>query len=443
MGVPRYQGRFGAKEAERLLWRAGFGPRPGEAQKLARKGLRGAVFSLTRPKKKPRLIGPAPHDDRGLPLAPADAWGHDHLWWLDRMVRSNQPLIERMTLLWHDWFATADIGKASLNLAQNELFRRGGLGSFEQLLLEVTRDPAMLVWLSGTENSKWAPNENYARELMELFTLGAGAGYSEQDVREQARALTGWTNDWDDNVGYTNFRFDPGRHDSGVKRIFGRSGNFDWQGSCRLCLEHPAHEPFLVNRLWSYFIPTPPSPKTARALRKMYRGSGRAIRPLVEAILMHPDLHRGPPMVKPPVVQIAGMLRARKAPVRDESWIWISDVAGQRLFDPPNVAGWDEGHWLDTARLSGRWRAAANLTAAAEAADKGYDPRESAGKAVARALAFWGRPRISKATRAELLRFARDVEARATEEWQQSSYRALRQNALRIMVATSPDLQTA
>jgi hypothetical protein len=118
-------------------------------------------------------------------------------------------------------------------------------------------------------------------------------------------------------------------------------------------------------------------------------------------------------------------------------------VAGQRLFDPPNVAGWDESHWLDTARLAGRWQAAGNLTRAAEVDDESYDPREPAGKAVARALKFWGRPRISKATHSELLRFARDVEAKATEEWQQSSYRALRQNALRIMIATSPDLQTS
>jgi uncharacterized protein (DUF1800 family) len=443
VGVPRYQGRFGVDQAERLLWRAGFGPRPGEAKKLARKGLKAAVLSLTRPSGKARLKGPAPLDDRGLPLAPADAWGHDHLWWLDRMVRSNQPLVERMTLVWHDWFATADIGKSALNIAQNELFRRLGLGSFKQLLLEVTRDPAMLVWLSGTDNTKWAPNENYARELMELFTLGAGAGYTEQDVREQARALTGWTNDWDDNVGYTNFRYEPDYHDTGVKRIFGRSGNFGWEDSCQLCLDHPAHEPYFVGRLWSYFVPTPPSPKTLAGLRKLYRSRGYAIRPLVEAILQHPDLYKGPRMVKPPAVQIAGMLRARKAPVRDESWIWISDVAGQRLFDPPNVAGWDESHWLDTARLAGRWQAAGNLTRAAEVDDESYDPREPAGKAVARALKFWGRPRISKATHSELLRFARDVEAKATEEWQQSSYRALRQNALRIMIATSPDLQTS
>ena len=136
-----------------MLWRAGFGPSPGEARKLARKGLKGAVQSLTRPKGAAKLRGPAPQDEDGLPLAPADAYGHDHLWWLDRMVRSNQPLIERMALCWHDWFATADVGQAQLNLNQNDLFRRRALGKFSDLLLDVTVDPAMLIWLSGNENT--------------------------------------------------------------------------------------------------------------------------------------------------------------------------------------------------------------------------------------------------------------------------------------------------
>ena len=131
MSVPVYRGRFGPAQAERLLWRAGFGPAPGQAHKLARKGLRAAVRSLTRPQGKARLHGPTPHDSDGLPLAPTDAWGHDLLWWLDRMVRSDQPLVERMALVWHDWFATASVVGPKLMLKQNELFRRRGLGSFE------------------------------------------------------------------------------------------------------------------------------------------------------------------------------------------------------------------------------------------------------------------------------------------------------------------------
>ncbi|MCB0876055.1 MAG: DUF1800 domain-containing protein [Solirubrobacterales bacterium] len=442
MSVPVYHGRFGAKQAERLLWRAGFGPAPGQAQRLGRKGMRKAVLSLTRPKGRPKLRGPKPHDNDGLPLAPQDAWGHDLLWWLDRMVRSDQPLAERMALVWHDWFATADIGQVSLNLKQNELFRKRGLGSFEQLLLAVTRDPAMLVWLSGNENEAGAPNENYARELMELFTLGAGNGYSEDDVREQARALTGWTNDWDDTRGMVNFRFEADRHDDGRKRIFGHAGNFDWRDSCRLCVGHPAHAGYFVERLWSYFIPTPPPKRTLQALKKGYRRD-RSIRRVVEAILMHPALYEGPRMIKPPIVQIAGMLRARRSGVTTDAWTWIADEAGQRLFQPPNVAGWDEDRWLDTARISGRWTAAAWNTRDVAVDTDGYDERESASEAVSKALRFWGNPTLSAKTKSELRRFASRVEDVARDEWQQSAYRGLRQNALRVLIVMSPEFQTS
>ena len=442
MSLPVYKGRFEARHAERLLWRAGFGPRPGEAQKLARRGMKRAVLSLTRPKGKAKLRGPSPHDEDGLPLAPADAYGHDQLWWLDRMVRSDQPLVERMALNWHDWFATGDVGQTRLNLNQNALFRRRALGSFADLLADVTVDPAMLVWLSGNENTAEGPNENYAREMMELFTLGAGSGYTETDVREQARALTGWTNDWNDDVGATNFRFDPELHDFGSKQIFGKAGTFDWQDSCRLCLGHPAHAGYFVTKLWSYFVPTPPPKKTLRALKKLYRRK-HAIRPVVEAILMHPAFHAGPRMVKPPIVQIAGMLRGRKAGITTEDWTWIANEAGQRLFDPPNVAGWDETRWLDTARLGGRWDAAAKSTALDEIDTEKYDAKETPKEALNRALKYWGKPTLSDRTRKELLHFAVRVEKIAREDWQQESYRALRQNALRMLIATSPDYQTS
>jgi len=440
--LPVYQGRFGTQQAERLLWRAGFGPRPGEAGKLARKGLKDAVRSLTRPRGKPRLVGPEPHDEDGLPLAPADAYGHDHLWWLDRMVRTNQPLVERMALSWHDWFATADVGHTQLNLNQNDLFRRMGLGRFDELLHGVTADPAMLVWLSGNENTRRHPNENYARELMELFTLGAGAGYTETDVREQARALTGWTNDWDDNIGAVNFRFEPKSWDAGPKTIFGHTGVFNWQDACNLCLEHPAHADYFVRKLWSYFIPKDVPKKSLGPLIARYR-NGYSIRPVVESILMHPLFYEGPRMVKPPVVQIAGMLRAKKSGIWTEDFVWISADAGQLLFDPPNVSGWDEQRWLDTARIGGRWSAAARLTEQFEVIEDGYPVKETPKEAVAKAWRFWGKPTLSKRTEMELQQFANRVEGIITEEWHERSYRALRQNALRILIATSPDFTTA
>ena len=206
-GVAAYRGHFGSVQAERLLWRAGFGPRANEADELAKLGLADAVHSLVYPGRE-HFVGREPHDDKGRPLAPYDAWGQDHIWWLDRMVRTSRPLVERMTLVWHDWFATSNqgVGSQRLMINQNNLFREHGLGSFHELLNRVTEDPAMLLWLNGTDNSRYSPNENYGREMMELFTLGAGRGYTELDVRQNARALTGFRNDWKPNAGDVNFR---------------------------------------------------------------------------------------------------------------------------------------------------------------------------------------------------------------------------------------------
>ena len=438
VAVPVYTGAFGARQAERLLWRAGFGPRRGESAQLAERGLNRAVRSLTRPQPL-ELVGPAPRDDDGLSLAPADAWGHDHLWWLDRMVRSNQPLMERMTLNWHDWFATAE-APTTLMLDQNRLFRSHALGSFESMLYDVTADPAMLLFLSGTSNNKWSPNENYARELMELFTLGASNGYTEDDVREQARSLTGWRNDWTD-AGPENFRFDRGYHDTGRKTVFGQTGYWDWQDACRLCLEHARHAEYLVDKLWAYFIPTPPPNSTRTGLIQLYRGSYE-IRPLVEAILKHPDLYQGPPMTKPPVVYIAGMLRALGRGIDTDAWTWLADRCGQRLFLPPNVAGWDEDRWLDTATWRGRWEVAAYAVEDRTVDPEHYSATETSDAALSKALRFWGNPVISPATRKQLRSFASECARLADADWEQTYFRGLRQNALRMLIATAPDLQT-
>ncbi|HXV32584.1 MAG TPA: DUF1800 domain-containing protein [Gaiellaceae bacterium] len=443
--VPVYRGPFRKREAERLLWRAGFGPKPGQAAAVAKKGLKRAVDDLLNPPKA-RLVGPAPVADDGGPLAPRDAWGHDHLWWLDRMVRSNRQLHERMTLVWHDWFATSNsgVGSQKLMLDQNAFFRANALGNFESLLLGVTKNPAMLIWLNGVQNTKWSPNENYARELMELFTLGAGRGYTEEDVREQARALTGWRVDWRDGVGYVNFRYDAGRHDTGTKVIFGKSGNFGWQDACRLCVRNPLHASFFVRKLWSYFIPVPPPAGTRSALIGLYKRSGYKVKPVVGAILRHPLLYTGPRMMKPPVVQVAGMHRARGRRVNSEAWSWISSLDGQRLFYPPNVAGWDDARWLDTSSLRGRW-IGANHLASPYALDvdawRGRLPLD-AGNLVDRAAAFWGSPTTTTATRTALRGFAETALADADSSWKRAEYPVLVVNALRVLFAISPDYQT-
>ena len=446
-GIPTHRGPFGVQQAHRLLWRAGFGPRPGEAERMAALGLDRAVASLTHPASR-RLVGPAPHDDAGHPLAPRDAWGHDHCWWLDRMVRSEAPLIERMTLVWHDWFATSKNGGPSqtMMLRQNALLRRHALGSFEELVLDVTRDPAMLLWLNGVSNNRWNPNENYARELQELFCLGADRGYGERDVRELARALTGFRCDWSEAAGNHNFRFDPALHDPGVKSLYGRRRRLGWQQGVRQVLANPKHPSFLVAKLWGAFIPTPPPAGTARALERLYTRGGRRVGPLVAAILRHPHLYDADRrMAKPPVVQAAGMLRAVGRPVDTTAWAWLCSDAGQYLFAPPNVAGWDDSRWLDTATYRARWRMAAAVCEPGQLdadKDRGRVPSDPAGL-VAGALAFWGDPPVSATTRAGLERYAAAALATADEPWERAAWPVQVANALRMMIAMSPDLLTS
>jgi hypothetical protein len=442
-----YDGVFGVREAQRLLWRAGFGPRPGEAEALAGEGLLAAVRRLTRPSAGATLTGAEPVLEDGSPIAPLDAWGHDHLWWLDRMVRSDQPLVERMTLIWHDWFATSnsDVNNQALMHDQNELLRRGALGSFADLLRDVTADPAMLVWLSAISNERWSPNENYAREMMELFTLGADRGaYTETDVRELARALTGWQATWSDGLGFHDFRFAPNHADTDAKTLWAgtsyeRSGAYDWRDACTLCLDNPYHRSFFVSKLWSYFVPSPPDSATQAQLEALYVNSAHSIGAVVEAILLHPDLYRGAPLVKPPAVYAAGLLRATGQTIATDAWTWLCEMAGQQLFYPPNVAGWNDRAWLDTSRLYGRWYMAdyAVRTGARTGADYSGSS-ENGEQALGAALDYVGRPGLTSETLATLRAFADQPGPVGINA---ATSRALRQNALRQLIASCPDHQ--
>ena len=448
--LPVYTGPFGPEQAERLLWRAGFGPRSGEAEALARKGLPGAVDSLVHPPRVDQLVGKPPIDNDGAPLSPKSAWGHDHLWWLDKMVRTSRPLVERMTLVWHDWFATSNetVGSQKLMLQQNELFRTIGLGSFAGLAMRVTINPAMLVYLNGLDSVKGAPNENYARELMELFTLGHGSGYTERDVREQARALTGWTADWKNGIGWTRFRFKAENHDDFMKVVFGKPGDFNWKSAVKLTINHPKHPAYFVNRLWSYFVPVPPDAKTAAALEQLYVHSGFQIRPVVTAILKHPLLYDGPRMVKSPVVYTAGLLRQRGDRIETEDWVWLDAAAGQQLFYPPNVSGWDESRWLDTSTFRARWliarRALQKHALNPDHTAPSDRPPADPAKLVDRALGWWGSLQVSSQTRQALMDYAgKTMDAAIADENRQKAFPVMAYNGLRHLAAVSPEMQTA
>ena len=429
-GVPFYTGPFGKQQAERLLWRAGMGAREGEAEALAKRGLTHAVESLTRPVPG-SLLGPAPTDEHGKPIFPASVFGHDHLWWLDQMVRTTAPAVERMTLIWHSWFATSNLGVQSqpLMMNQNQLFRQNAFGSFGDILDGVTVDPAMLVWLNGNQNVKSHPNENYGREMMELFTLGADRGaYTETDVRENARALTGWQGSVSSGQPFT---YNLKNHDTGTKTIFGQSGNYDYNDSCRLCLSHPLHPSYFVLKLWSYFIPVRYDAATLHALTALY-ANGYEIRPVVEAILKHPLFYEGPRMVKPPVVFNAGLLRMRGRAIDTSVWWSLDQQAGQQLFYPPDVGGWDYTRWLDTATYRSRWFIAALVQGAGRPTDSPTDPAQL----FQRSLQFWGFPTVTPQTQ-------QLIEAFAQAQLKRGNAAPDVETAMRRLIASSPDLQTA
>jgi uncharacterized protein (DUF1800 family) len=441
-----FRGRFTESHATRLLWRAGFGPRPGEARRLAARGLDGAVASLTRPHGPAKLIGRPPHATGGRPLAPDSVWGDDHCWWLDRMVRSDQPLQERMTLIWHSWFACSiDSSTQALMIAQNKMMRRHWLGNFHDLFVDVTRDPAMLMWLNGNANNKYSPNQNYGREMMELFSLGFDRGYDQDDVIQQARALTGFASKWSNARGAYDFHFDPALHDDGVKTIFGQKGRFNYLDSVRLCVEHWSHPTFMVQKLWSYFIANEIPDSDLKTLARVYTRSGYETRPLVEAILRHPLFYEGQRMVSPPVVFCAGMMRALRQTLQTDAWSWIAVETGQKLFEPPNVAGWDYASWLDTSRWAGRLTAVNQVLTkpVISTGDKHYRAHETPEQALATALAFWDNPELSGQSHGNLLGFAKGADHKITASWEDVQYRVLRQNGLRALIPMSPDWQTS
>ena len=250
-------------------------------------------------------------------------------------------------------------------------------------------------------------------------------------MREQARSLTGWRVNVARGPAPSNFVFDARLHDAGTKTVFGHSGNYDWQAACTLCIQHPNHPAYFVQKLWSYFVPTPPSAATQAGLVALY-AKGYQVAPVVRAILRHPDLYDGARMVKQPVVYTAGLMRALGRGVDGNIWTNLDTQSGQRLFWPPDVAGWDMTRWLDTATFRARWFVAANALATVP-----VDEASSAKPAalLARATHLFGDQPLSAKTRHALLSFA----AAALK----SASPAVVEGALRQLIAVSPDLMTA
>ena len=278
-------------------------------------------------------------------------------WWLYTILEGGHPLREKLALFWHNHFATSYAKVASIRLMfeQNRTLRRFALGRFRPFLVEMSRDPAMLIWLDSNQNVKGAPNENYAREVMELFSLGVG-NYSEKDVQEAARAFTGWHHSPDQ----TAFEFNRDFHDDGPKTIFGRGGNWGGEDVLRLCGDHPACARFLVGKLYAFLVSETPPPRTLLApLEDRFRRSEYDIADLVRAVLgsrLFFSAHAYRKRVKWPVEYAVGAVRA-VAPDRVPLGDLIDPLAkmGQVLFAPPNVKGWRTGtDWLNSATLLAR-----------------------------------------------------------------------------------------
>ena len=302
----------------------------------------------------------------------------------------------------------------------------------------------MLLWLNGVDNSKWDVNENYARELMELFTLGAGRGYGERDVRELARALTGFRNDWSEGRGPHNFRFDREAYDAGFKRVLGKRGRFDWRDAVRLSVRHRKSPSFVVAKLWGYFIPTPPPRGTARALERMYvaQRPARCARCSTRSCATRTSTTRAAGWSSRRSCRPPGMLRAVGRGVDTTAWSWLCDQAGQMLFEPPNVSGWDDTRWLDTATFRARWQMAAEICNDARLDD---DAKRSGkpSELVRRAARFWDAP-LSRTTRDALERYAGAGDgAPPTRSGSARPTPSLTENALRMLIAVSPDYLTS
>lgn len=277
-------------------------------------------------------------------------------WWTAEMLATPTPLTEKMTLFWHNHFATSQqkVRVAQLMYRQNVLLRQHALGNFSVMLREVAKDPAMLIYLDGTQNKKGAPNENFAREVMELFTLGQG-NYSEQDIREVARAFTGWSNDAD--IG--EFRFRRAAHDEGTKTIFGHTGKFNGDDVITLLLKRDETSEFIVGKLWLEFVSPEPNVAEVKRIARVWREAGYENKPMLRALLLSDDFWAAKNravLVKSPVELVVGSLRQFKFEVEDPApFAVIMRQLGQDLFGPPNVKGWPGGDaWLNTTTLLAR-----------------------------------------------------------------------------------------
>ncbi|MEO1583045.1 MAG: DUF1800 domain-containing protein [Planctomycetota bacterium] len=409
---------FGYDQARHLLWRAGFGGTPEQIQTLASWGPERSVDYLltydqvTDPEPPtpttfdPGIMRPPSDEERRqyrraqqlrdenalarFRLRRQDAQRQDRRqmrdiqrWWLARMIETPRPLQEKLTLFWHGHFATSyrTIENSYHMFQQNQLFRSRAAGNVADLLFQIIRDPAMLAYLDNDNSRKGQPNENLARELMELFSLGVG-NYSERDIKEGARALTGYTFDDD------SFAFRAQDHDSGNKQILGASGQLDGDGFVRAILARRDCSAFICRKLYRFFaedidigardrdLPDG-AYQTIRGMQRAMLATKYEIKPTLRELFLSEHFYSPGVMagqIKSPVMLAVGAVRSLLTPVRDLSIMLDAlELMGQNVFFPPSVAGWDGGRaWINTSTLFVRQNLLAYLLTGKK--PHGYDP---------------------------------------------------------------------
>jgi uncharacterized protein (DUF1800 family) len=368
---------FSFEDASHLLRRAGFGGSIEDVEALRRLGVGLAVekllsFSTTdgtqnNPHDLDEQFENAREAGRPVNQQVASTLAVAQGWWLHKMRVSREPLKEKLTLFWHGHFVSGldKVRNGFMLQTQNELFRRLGLGSFETLTLEVSKDPAMLRYLDNNVNTKKKPNENFAREIMELFTMGVNGGYSERDIGEAARAFTGWTFNYRRNgseaaVKNPDFVFNTKEHDTGKKTVLGQTGNWNGEDIVRIVCNHPSTSKYMVTKLWNFFVSPKISEATLDDLSKLWVRSKGNIREVLREIFNSEEFYASENrfgLIKTPLEFVIGSLRATKAALERQHENALSGVLARMAqipFFPPDVSGWDgDIDWIaDTTMLN-------------------------------------------------------------------------------------------
>ena len=353
-----YRGPWSPRLAAHLLRRAGFGGSPAEIAAASDAGMDTTVDRLLHPAADPlppMPTGDLTYDTMSDAQRRRTAVYNAIAWWMDRMLQTSAPLVERMTYFWHNHFTSAIQGgiTPTMMATQIGLYRAHALGRLTDLTHAVARDPAMLLYLNGNQNREQHPNENFARELMELFTMGVG-NYSEQDVRESARAFTGWIVRRQDGAA----QFVPKFHDAGVKTFLGQSGSFGGDDIIDIIMRQPVTAEFIAGKFLRNFVYDDPEPELVDATASRLRSSGYDVGDLMDGLLRSnvfysPRAYRS--LVKSPVELTVGGMRMIGMTKTSQRVVGAMSAMDQILLHPPNVAGWPGGsQWLNQGTMLAR-----------------------------------------------------------------------------------------